>query len=93
MRLKYIALVSCYIIILSISLLIAYIYSNREVKYQIVEKGEYSRIQYTTLNHTMTPEFITGYYYVIRNYQTGKETKVELSQEEYETCVIGDTVE
>lgn len=60
---------------------------------QIIEKGEYSRIQYITKDHSMTPEFITGYYYVLRDYQNGTENKVEISEEEYESCVVGDTVE
>ena len=61
--------------------------------FQIVEKGEYSRLQYITAEGVMAPEFIKGYYVVIRNGDTGKENKVEVSEEEYEAYVVGDTVE
>ena len=60
---------------------------------QIVEKGEYHRIQYIVDDGVMTPEFIEGYYYVLRNGNTGKEDKVEISEEKFEACVVGDVVE
>lgn len=60
---------------------------------QIVEKGEYHRIQYVIDNGVMTPEFINGYYYVLRDSDTGKEDEVEISEEEFEACVVGDVVE
>ena len=61
--------------------------------YQIVEKGEYSRLQYITAEGVMAPEFIKGYYVVVRNGNTGKEDKVEVSEEEYRACVVGDVWE
>lgn len=60
---------------------------------QIVEKGEYHRIQYIVDDGVMIPEFIEGYYYVLRNGNTGKEYEVEISEEEFEACVIGDMIE
>lgn len=60
---------------------------------QVVEKGEYSRIQYITEGGVMTPEFIEGYYYVLRDGDTGKEDRVEISEEEFESYVVGDLIE
>ena len=60
--------------------------------YQIVEKGEYSRLQYITAEGVMAPNFVKGYYIVLRDGNTGKEDKVQVSEEEYDACVVGDTV-
>lgn len=61
--------------------------------YQVVEKGEYSRLQYITAEGVMAPNFVKGYYIVLRDGNTGKEDKVQVSEEEYDACVIGDTVD
>ena len=76
-----------------IGFMVVHLDFNEPSAYQIVEKGEYSRIQYITRDRSMTPEFIIGYYYVLRDYQSGAENKVEISKEEYESCVVGDTVD
>lgn len=64
-----------------------------QTQYQVIEKGQYSRIQYITDNTGLTPEFVTGYYYVLRDYNTGEEHKIEISEEDFNSCVVGDTVE
>lgn len=61
--------------------------------YQVVEKGEYSRLQYITAEGVMAPNFVQGYYVVIRDGETGAESKVQVSEEEYDACVVGDTVD
>jgi len=61
--------------------------------YQVAEKGEYSRLQYTTAEGVMTPNFVQGYYVVIRDGETGAESKIHVSEEEYDACVVGDMIE
>lgn len=61
--------------------------------YQIIEKGEYSRLQYVTAEGIMAPNFVNGYYIVLRDGETGAESKVQVSEEEYDACVVGDMVE
>ena len=60
---------------------------------QIVEKGEYSRLQYVTAEGVMAPNFVQGYYIVVRDGETGAENKIQVSEEEYGACVVGDTVD
>lgn len=61
--------------------------------YQIVEKGEYSRLQYITAEGVMAPNFVQGYYIVTRDGETGTESKIQVSEEEYDACVVGDMIE
>ncbi len=61
--------------------------------YQVVEKGEYSRLQYITAEGVMAPNFVQGYYVVIRDGETGAESRMQVSEEEYDACVVGDTVD
>lgn len=76
-------------------ILYTYYYNNnyKIINYQIIEKGSYNRIQYNIINNTMTPNFIVGYYYILRDYNTGIEYKQTISEEEYNSYVLGDTVE
>lgn len=60
---------------------------------QIVEKGEYTRLQYITEDGLMTPGFERGFYFVLRNGDTGAETRVMVSEEEYDAYVVGDMIE
>lgn len=60
---------------------------------QIVEKGEYTRLQYVTEESVMTPGFEQGFYFVLRNGDTGAETRVMVSEEEYGAYVVGDMIE
>lgn len=61
--------------------------------FQVIEKGESSRFQYTVGSNTLSPGFKKIYYIILRDYDTGKEiTKVVSEQEYNEFYMLGDTV-
>ena len=67
-------------------------YDTQQSSQQIVEKGEYTRLQYVIENGVMSPEFVKRYYVVVRNGNTGAEKRVTVSENEYKKCVVGDMV-
>lgn len=92
-KINYFTLLAMRIVCISVIILIPAISIHTDTQCQIVEKGEYNRIQYITEDGMMTPEFIEGHYYVLRNGDTGQENKIEISEEEYDACVVGDVIE
>lgn len=93
-----IIVVSTYLLVFSFLYIIGDMKDKRQqeksipISYQIVEKGEFSKLQYIIEETEMTPYFETNYYIVLRDYKTGTEKKKIISQKEYNTYVLGDTI-